>query len=96
MTTEHTPTPDYLLKLATRLSHIPVKYGTDGGDVDRLMEISETWDALVKALEEAEKSLGDAECSLIEYEAPGSAIEYVQEARKQARDALRLAEGTVS
>jgi hypothetical protein len=31
---------EYLRDLAERLRHIPVMYGTDDGDIDRLLEIA--------------------------------------------------------
>lgn len=32
--------PEYLRDLAERLRHIPVMYGTDGYDIDRLYEMA--------------------------------------------------------
>lgn len=35
---------EYLRDLAERLRHIPVMYGTDGGDIDRLAMIAKQLD----------------------------------------------------
>jgi|JI10StandDraft_1071094.scaffolds.fasta_scaffold906808_1 hypothetical protein len=34
------PAAEYLRDLANRLMHVPVEYGTDGYDIDRLAEIA--------------------------------------------------------
>ena len=44
---------DYLRDLAQRLRHIAVTHGVDGGDVDRLEEISREVEQLTKERDEA-------------------------------------------
>lgn len=49
---------DYLRELAKRLMDIPVTYGTDGGDIDRLEDIANTLDKMHLNQTEMEERLG--------------------------------------
>jgi hypothetical protein len=45
--------PDFLRDLAERLMAVPVLYGVDQGDVDRLLAIARQLEALCKAHDKA-------------------------------------------